>query len=153
MVKLSVQKEGRLKCAKDQILDFFLQSQFFDPLGQPTVTAGRDHCFRTCCPPSVRPHFLNLEKPNKQKTMFATGVTMGLAEWIIDDTCPVFIIYNLNIFYHTSSFLFIIFGHPFYETRWRDSKKYFLSLLAGHDSHINQRVRTTFASYLGQAES
>ena len=21
-----------------------------DPLGQPKVTAGRDHCFRTCCP-------------------------------------------------------------------------------------------------------
>ena len=25
--------------------------------------------------------------------MFATGVTMGLAEWIIDDTCLVFIIF------------------------------------------------------------
>ena len=25
-----------------------------DPLGQPKVTAGRDHCFRTCFP-SVRP--------------------------------------------------------------------------------------------------
>ena len=35
----------------------------FDPLGQPTVTAGRDNCFRTCClfiRPSVRPNFSNL---------------------------------------------------------------------------------------------
>ena len=64
---------------------------FFDPLGRPTVTAGSDHCFRTCCP-SVRPHFSNLEKQTKkflEKTMFTTGVTMGLAEWIIDDTCLV----------------------------------------------------------------
>ena len=27
-----------------------------DPLGRPTVTAGSDHCFHTCCP-YVRPHF------------------------------------------------------------------------------------------------
>ena len=42
---------------------FLLQvkNQLFDPLGQPKVTAGRDHCFHTCCP-SVRPHFSNLEK-------------------------------------------------------------------------------------------
>ena len=32
-----------------------------DPLGQPTVTAGKDHCFRTCCP-YVHPHFSNLAK-------------------------------------------------------------------------------------------
>ena len=38
----------------------------FDPLGQPQVTAGRDHCFRTCCP-SVRPHFSNLEKQKNRK--------------------------------------------------------------------------------------
>ena len=37
----------------------------------------------------VRPHFSNLEKTKQQKTMFATGVTMDLAEWIIDDTCLV----------------------------------------------------------------
>ena len=59
-----------------------------DPLGQPTVTAGRDHyCFCTCCP-SV-PTFQNLAKQNKAKTLFATGETVGLAEWIIDDTCLV----------------------------------------------------------------
>ena len=64
-----------------------------DSLGQPKVTAGRDNCFRTCCPSvrrSVRmsPLFTS-RKTKQQKTMFATGVTMGLAEWIIDDTCLV----------------------------------------------------------------
>ena len=34
----------------------------------------------------VRPHFSNLEKQNNRKLLFATGVTMGLAEWIVDDT-------------------------------------------------------------------
>ena len=28
--------------------------------------------------------------------MFATGVTMGLAEWIIDDTCIVMIVLELR---------------------------------------------------------
>ena len=43
---------------------------------------------------SVRPHFTNLEKQN---TMFATGVTMGLAEWIIDDTYLVtFVFVNIK---------------------------------------------------------
>ena len=55
-----------------------------DPLGRPTVTVGSDHCFfaHIVCP-SV-PTF-----QNKAKTMFATGETVGLAEWIIDDTCLV----------------------------------------------------------------
>ena len=42
--------------------------------------------------PSVRPSdFQNLAKQNKfqSKTMFTTGETVGLAEWIIDDTCVV----------------------------------------------------------------
>ena len=51
--------------------------------------AGSDNCFR----PSVRPSPLfKCRKTKQQKTMFATGVTMGLAEWIIDDTCLVFVI-------------------------------------------------------------
>ena len=36
--------------------------------GRPTVTAGSDHYFRTCClyvRPSVRPHFQNLAKQNE----------------------------------------------------------------------------------------
>ena len=32
------------------------------------------------------------------KTMFATGVTMGLAEWIIDDTCLVITDYSLQTY-------------------------------------------------------
>ena len=59
-----------------------------DPLSQHSVTAGRDHCFLNCHP-SFRqsvPTFQNLVKQNKVKTMFATGETVGLAEWIIDDT-------------------------------------------------------------------
>ena len=35
------------------------------------------------------PTFQNLAKQNKVKTMFTTGETVGLAEWIIDDTCLV----------------------------------------------------------------
>ena len=35
------------------------------------------------------PTFEILAKQNKVKTMFATGETVGLAEWIIDDTCLV----------------------------------------------------------------
>ena len=48
------------------------------------------HCFCTCRP-SVRPTFQNLAKQNKVKTMFATGETVGLAEWIINDNCLVFV--------------------------------------------------------------
>ena len=44
----------------------------------------------------IRPHFSNLEKQNKQKTMFATGVTMDLAEWIIDDTCRLLLNWKLK---------------------------------------------------------
>ena len=62
----------------------------FDPLGRPTVTAGsHDHCFRTCCP-SV-PIFQNLAKQNKfqVRRVIANGGTVGLAEWIIEDTSLV----------------------------------------------------------------
>ena len=52
-----------------------------DPHGRPTVTAGIDHCFR------IYTHFS--QNKFQAKTMFATGETVGLAEWIIDDTCLV----------------------------------------------------------------
>ena len=43
--------------------------------------------------PSIRPSPLfKFRKTKQQKTMFAIGVTMGLAEWIIDDTWLVFIL-------------------------------------------------------------
>ena len=38
--------------------------------------------------PSVRPHFLKQNK-FQAKTMFATVETVGLPEWIIDNTCLV----------------------------------------------------------------
>ena len=61
-------------------------ASFVDPRGQPM--AGSDHCFCTCrlfIHPSIRHHF---SKQNKfqVKTMFGTGKSVGLAEWIIDDT-------------------------------------------------------------------
>ena len=43
----------------------------------------------------VRPHFSNLEKQNNKKAMVATAVTMGLTEWIIDDTLSVLCSLNL----------------------------------------------------------
>ena len=58
-------------------------SPVFDPLGRLTATAGSDHCFQMC--PSVRPHF-SKQNNSQAKTMFATGETVSLAEWIIDDT-------------------------------------------------------------------
>ena len=67
--------------------------KLFDPRGRPTVTTGSDHCFRTWCPlvrPSVRASPLFKTKQISSETMFATGETVGLAEWIIDDSCLVF---------------------------------------------------------------
>ena len=52
--------------------------------------------------PSVRPSPLfKSRKTKQQKTMFATGVTMGLAYWIIDDTCLVSL-YFLELFHEYS---------------------------------------------------
>ena len=63
---------------------------FDDPLGRPTLPAGSDHYFRTCFRPSASvPTFQNIAKQNKcrLKIMIAiSGGTVGLAEWIIDDT-------------------------------------------------------------------
>ena len=66
-----------------------------DPFGQPTITASRDHCFCT----HVRPSPLFKSNTTIQKN---NGETVGLAEWIIDDTCLVFCIFPL-----TSSFLML----------------------------------------------
>ena len=45
--------------------------------------------------------FQNLAKQNKfqANTMFTTGETLGLAEWIIDDTCLVIVILDRSLFY------------------------------------------------------
>ena len=55
--------------------------EFLDPLGQPKSTC-RPYVVRTY----VRLYFSNLEKQNNRKQ------TIGLAEWIIDDTC-LFLVY------------------------------------------------------------
>ena len=63
-----------------------------DPLGRPTITAGSDQCFRTCCP-SVRPHFSKSSKA-KQISCENIGDIVALAEWIIIDTCLVAFIFR-----------------------------------------------------------
>ena len=70
-----------------------------DPLGQPTVKAGRDHCFRKCCPSVRQFPLFKSSKTKQQKTMFATGETVGLAEGIIADTCPVHSVFKQNCFF------------------------------------------------------
>ena len=74
---------------------FCYKIQYFDPLGRPTIPAGSDNYFCTC--PSVRPHFANLAKQKQQKIIVTAGETVGLAEWIIDDTCLVFFVYFCNL--------------------------------------------------------
>ena len=61
-----------------------------DPLGRPQSWPVGIIVFTHVVRPSVRmsvPTFQNLAKQIKAKTMFATGETVGLAEWIIDDPC------------------------------------------------------------------
>ena len=55
----------------------------FDPRDRPTVTADSDHCFCTCRP------FVQKQNKFQTEAMIANGETVGLAEWIIDDTCLV----------------------------------------------------------------
>ena len=69
-----------------------------DPRGRSAVTAGSDHYFHTCSlfvRQSV-PTFQNLTKQNNMqvKKVIATGRTVGLAEWIIDDICLVNVIFK-----------------------------------------------------------
>ena len=56
----------------------------FDPLGQPTVTASSDHCFRTCRL-SV-PTFQNKTNFKRKQCSLLASETAGLAEWIIKET-------------------------------------------------------------------
>ena len=65
-----------------------------DPQSRPEVITVFAHVVRT----SVRIHFLKQNK-FQAKTMFATGETLGLTEWIIDDTClDVFHLCKYNTF-------------------------------------------------------
>ena len=55
-----------------------------NPQPRPLVITVFAHVVRTY----VRAHFSNLAN-KKQHKMVATGETVGLAEWIVDDTCLV----------------------------------------------------------------
>ena len=61
----------------------YILIQEADPQSQPVVIIVFAHV--------VRPHFSKYTKQNKfqAKTLFTTGQTVDLAEWIIDDTCLV----------------------------------------------------------------
>ena len=76
----------------------YLDKLRLDPLGRPAITGSSDHCFRTC--PSVCPYVRsNSSKTKQPKTMITTGETVGLAAWIIDDTCLLFYVFmKKNLF-------------------------------------------------------
>ena len=68
-----------------------------DPQSRPVGITVFSHVVRSYVRPSP---LSNLTKQNKQKTIFATGETVGLAEWIIVKTFFIYIIfvrYHLNI--------------------------------------------------------
>ena len=75
--------------------------KFFDPRGRPTITAGGDHYFRTCCL-YVRPHFSKSRRTKTCKVQERIGIgsggTVGLVEWIIDNT-PVFLSLFMPAYY------------------------------------------------------
>ena len=77
---------------------------FIDPRGRPTVTAGI--FARVVCPSVVRSHFSKSRKQSNfpGRIVIATGGTVGLAEWITDDT-HVLSIVNLIRFRVLGSFL------------------------------------------------
>ena len=64
-------------------------NRLLDPRGRPSVTACSHHYFLTRCPSVLPSTFQYLAKQNNCQVRigFTTGGTVGLAEWIIDDTC------------------------------------------------------------------
>ena len=87
--------QWRLYCSDFDRISFKIRDKnellihLADPQSLPVVIIVFAHVIR----PSVclSPFIQNLAEQNKfqAKTMFATGETVGLAEWIIDDTCLV----------------------------------------------------------------
>ena len=87
----------------DQLWPFGLVGHyiFIDPRGRSIVTVGSDHYF-----PKFRsfvPTFQNLTNQNKIQVniVLTTGGTVGLAEWIIDNSFLVNILYSsysINVF-------------------------------------------------------
>ena len=55
-------------------LDQPLPAMNIDPLGRPTITAGRDHYFHKC--------FQSIHLHNEGRTTFVTILNWGSAEWI-----------------------------------------------------------------------
>ena len=68
----------------------------FDPRGQPTVTAGSDHYFRTCYL-SVRPSVLPYVRPRFSKSRKTKNFKR--AKWIIDDTHVFLFPFSLILFF------------------------------------------------------
>ena len=62
--------------------------------------------------------FQNLAKQNKVKTMFATGETVDLAEWITVDTCLVFIYFAVIQVMSLVTF-FLSSLHAYYNIHFR----------------------------------
>ena len=117
-----------------------------------TVKAGSDHYFLKWCP-SV-PHFSKQNKMNA-KTMFATGGTMGLAEWIFDDTClelPNFLksvtttcsISKLSILFSHYSYctMFILSFAIFFLTLFFISFSVFSNYPSGHSGNVGPAINT-----------
>ena len=112
----------------------------FDPLGQPKVMAVGIIVFAHVVRPS--PLFKS-RKTKQQKTMFATGVTMGLAEWIIDDTCLLSCCFERN----SLAWKFLVFSSPIYFNLW---KWHFKSLVG---MRMRKNKTSVINDPLGQSHS
>ena len=71
--------QKRFKASRVRVMHFLIHVA--DPQSRPVVIIVFTHV--------VRPHF-SIQNKFQAKTIFATGETVGLAEWIIDDPCLVF---------------------------------------------------------------
>ena len=81
---------------------------FYHWFTRPTHSHGRQESLFSHMS-SVCHHFSNLAKQKKVKTIFATGETVGLTEWIIDDTflSSPFFYRTLNVSHFNSSLLLL----------------------------------------------
>ena len=99
----------------------------FDPRGRPPVTGSRYHYLRTCClsvRPSVRPYVRQKSGNTKQSSSENSDRyllrTVGLAEWIIDDThvLPIFFLVQLFPFRSASLSQISALDHCFFCTTY-----------------------------------
>ena len=114
LFNMTIKQIGRLRYALKFICMTCKLQRSFYCFDQLIHTAGSDRCFHLCFPyvcPSVRtsvPTFRKLAKQNNV-LMFTTGEIVGMAEWIIDDTCLVNFAFIQVSLSSRSSFLFIRF--------------------------------------------